>query len=357
MKLKLWIMLALLTNGVTYAASPEGERVQDLYWNHYPGGTPTLPWAPPSPPWAKIEFDSPLNPESPEAISLKITYTGSGPAELKLLPVEHYRQLEQGVVREVRTHHYAITGNVRYENASPGSYLEMLSYFASATPGFPEAAYFTRTLAESGPMQQLGGTSDWRPFALPFDSTGEQAPLSRLEIHLHLTGPGTVHLRNMKLMQYPDPEVTGPHISAQPSHQASELVVSASSGPDHGTIFTMGGVDYSSIAEVQQQMATAHQSNPQVAILLRVNKDLPYPEVVRLLDAAKDAGIANIAFATEPPSPSAPSPNGLSWRSFLLGIAVTGALLAAVGGVIFLSRRLNRSRHERELRRIASLDS
>jgi hypothetical protein len=47
---------------------------------------------------------------------------------------------------------------------------------------------------------------------------------------------------------------------------------------------------------------------------------------------------------------------GIDWKSFWLGAVATGALLLSAKVLIFLSQRWQRSRHERELRRIASLD-
>jgi hypothetical protein len=60
---------------------------------------------------------------------------------------------------------------------------------------------------------------------------------------------------------------------------------------------------------------------------------------------------AAVGEATRPASP------GIDWKSFLLGAATTGLALLAVTGLIFVSRLWQRRHHERELRRIASLDS
>ena len=47
----------------------------------------------------------------------------------------------------------------------------------------------------------------------------------------------------------------------------------------------------------------------------------------------------------------------IDWKSFLLGVTTTGLALLATTALLFLSRRWQHRRHERELRRIASLDS
>jgi hypothetical protein len=248
------------------SSSPEGQTVKTLPWNliidGQAGGIPM-------PPHVKTEVEESSDPDNPLAFPLKITYDGPTELQLKLLPSYHDWQHFNESFAHVVTHHFAIVGEVRYEKVSPESYLEIWSHFASPAPGYPEAAYFSRTLGEDGPMGKLEGTHDWREFRLPFDATGAKTKLVQLEMNLHLTGPGTVHLRNMRLVQYPDEGVGSPiHIPVESTRTT-----------------------------------------------------------------------------------------GIDWKSFLLGMAATGASLLVGGGIIFISRRWNRRRHERELRRIASLDS
>jgi hypothetical protein len=94
---------------------------------------------------------------------------------------------------------YSVQGSVRYQDAAPGSYLEMRNYFPNGE------AFFSRTLGNSGPMQQIAGSSDWRPFVLPFFSDEKQGPPSRLEINVVLAGGGTVWLSPLRVVQY-DPD-------------------------------------------------------------------------------------------------------------------------------------------------------
>ena len=76
----------------------------------------------------------------------------------------------------------------------------VLSHFAG------EKAYFSRTLAESGPLQSISGRSDWRPFQLPFAARDESGWLDdrpeRLDLNLVLPGAGKVQLRSLRLVQY-----------------------------------------------------------------------------------------------------------------------------------------------------------
>jgi hypothetical protein len=94
----------------------------------------------------------------------------------------------------IRGDQYAIAGRVRYEDVQGSGYLEMWSAFADG------GRYFTRTLAGSGPLARLQGTSGWREFSLPFYLQGHEPP-TRLELNLVLPGRGTVFLGPLGLVQ------------------------------------------------------------------------------------------------------------------------------------------------------------
>jgi hypothetical protein len=91
---------------------------------------------------------------------------------------------------------YAIVGEVRYEAVEGTGYLEMWSTIPQ------KGSYFTRTMAPSGPMQSLSGSSPWREFTLPFDATGAGAPVQKLTINVALPGRGTVYLGPLRLIQF-----------------------------------------------------------------------------------------------------------------------------------------------------------
>ncbi len=95
---------------------------------------------------------------------------------------------------------YAITGQVRYEHVDGRAYLEMMSIF----PG--NKRYFSRTLADSGLMKHLEGSSDWRPFSLPFILGADSPKPSALALGIFLPGRGTVHLGPLQLVQYDENE-------------------------------------------------------------------------------------------------------------------------------------------------------
>jgi len=88
---------------------------------------------------------------------------------------------------------YAVVGEVRHVNVQGQGYLEMWNHF----PG--GGAYFSRTLAEQGPLRTITGSSEWRPFALPFTKGNEPDP-EKLAVNVVLAGPGTVALRGLRLV-------------------------------------------------------------------------------------------------------------------------------------------------------------
>ena len=101
---------------------------------------------------------------------------------------------------------YQLRGEVRYEDVSGNGYLEMWSLFPDG------GQYFSRTLGEvpGDPMARLTGTSDWRPFVLPFNATGASAPPRGLAINVVLPGRGTVYLTNLQLFQIPSTPLPAP---------------------------------------------------------------------------------------------------------------------------------------------------
>lgn len=88
---------------------------------------------------------------------------------------------------------YCVAGRVRYQGVAPGGYLELWSEFEGGR-------YFSRTMDAGGPTGKLLGSSDWRVFALPFD-TGGHGPPRRLVFNLVLPGEGTVWIEQARLVQ------------------------------------------------------------------------------------------------------------------------------------------------------------
>jgi len=109
---------------------------------------------------------------------------------------------------EITAHRYLIAGEIRYTDAT--GYLEMWNQFG-------ETRYFSRTLGELGPMAKIAGSSDWRPFMLPFNAEKDTVP-DRLEINAVLTGGGSIEIRDVSLYQT---DVTAPGQMATTELKAS----------------------------------------------------------------------------------------------------------------------------------------
>ncbi len=118
---------------------------------------------------------------------LVIRKVSSEPATVKLLALR-----DLGITGT----RYAIKGRVRYEDVAGEGCLEMWSCFGG------NERYFSKTLLDSGPMQKLEGSSDWRPFVLPFYIRNEHATPERLEMNVLLPGHGTVWLGPLRLVEF-----------------------------------------------------------------------------------------------------------------------------------------------------------
>jgi len=91
---------------------------------------------------------------------------------------------------------YALKGRIRCEDVTGTAYMEMWSHFPDG------GRFFTRTLANDGPMQALRGTSGWRDLALPFSAEGTANRPSRLVLNVVFPGKGRVWLGPLVLLQY-----------------------------------------------------------------------------------------------------------------------------------------------------------
>jgi len=97
---------------------------------------------------------------------------------------------------------YALKGQIRYEDVEGDGFLQMDNHFGEL------GTFFTKTMAPTGPLGKISGSSDWRAFILPFYSnSGDQAvdapPLpEKLTLTLFLPGSGTVSIGDVGLYQY-----------------------------------------------------------------------------------------------------------------------------------------------------------
>src|SRR5262245_36200034 len=118
--------------------------------------------------------------------SLRLVHEGTGAITLPLLTIER---------PGIRTERHGLRGRVRYEGVAAGGYLEMWSYLA-------EGAFFSRSLDQSGPMRRLEGSSEWRPFVLPFVNRAGGSSPQKLAFNLVLAGAGRVEIGPVELVQF-----------------------------------------------------------------------------------------------------------------------------------------------------------
>jgi len=97
---------------------------------------------------------------------------------------------------------YALKGKIRYDSVEGDAYLQMNNDFGD------KGVFFTKGLEPSGPMGKISGSSNWRPFILPFyTNQGDQAGAApvgpgKLTLELYLPAAGTVTIRDVRLYQY-----------------------------------------------------------------------------------------------------------------------------------------------------------
>lgn len=133
---------------------------------------------------------------------LSDVYFANEPITVTAVPREQQQLLlelpDPGITLPV----YALKGMVRYDDVQGEGFLQMDSQFGDA------GIFFTKSLATAGPLGKLSGSSDWRPFVLPFfANSGDQAdsaapPPDKLTLSLVLPGAGTVSIRDVGLYQY-----------------------------------------------------------------------------------------------------------------------------------------------------------
>jgi hypothetical protein len=117
--------------------------------------------------------------------SLRVTNPDGAPRTIPLFAIDG---------PGVKAPRYLFRGEVRGEGIEGQGYLEMWSFFAGG------GRYFSRTLAQAGPMASLSGTFGFRPFILPFAAEPGMS-LEKLAVNVALPGRGTVTLANLILVE------------------------------------------------------------------------------------------------------------------------------------------------------------
>lgn len=128
------------------------------------------------------------------------------PLTITAVPSQHAHLLielpEPGISSPV----YALKGMVHYEDVRGDAFLQLGNHFGA------KGTFFTKGLALTGPLRKITGSSDWRPFVLPFyANAGDQADgklllPEKLTLSLYLPGSGTVSVAEVGLYQYANDE-------------------------------------------------------------------------------------------------------------------------------------------------------
>lgn len=119
------------------------------------------------------------------AAALRIHNDGKAPKRATLLIVD---------APDIQQLRWRMSGQVRYEDVAGQAYLELLNVL-------PSGAFFTRSLAPEGPLGELTGSSDWRPFVLPFDASRGGQPPDKLLLSVVLPSRGTVDIGPVELCE------------------------------------------------------------------------------------------------------------------------------------------------------------
>ena len=93
---------------------------------------------------------------------------------------------------------YMLSGWVRHEDVQGKAFFDMWTIFPDGS------RYFTRTLADVGPLRFLQGTSAWRQVQIPFqmEDGPDAARPSAILLNIVFEGPGTVWLTNLELTEH-----------------------------------------------------------------------------------------------------------------------------------------------------------
>ena len=76
-----------------------------------------------------------------------------------------------------------LRGKVKYAGVGGEGFLEIWNHFPEPKKG----AYFSRSMAETGPMGKLRGDSPWKEFVLPFNFDDPTYPMpEKIQFNVYL---------------------------------------------------------------------------------------------------------------------------------------------------------------------------
>jgi hypothetical protein len=148
-----------------------------------------------------------------EPPTLLVNHDGSKALALPLWKLE-----QPGITKKC----YALLGKVRYRHVVGTGHFELWNEFPAKEAGEARPRFFSRTLAESGPMSRIGGTSEWRDLIIPFDaSQGTELP-DALELNLSMSGSGEIEVTSLSLVEFDDTKALWNSMGIQSATPVSE---------------------------------------------------------------------------------------------------------------------------------------
>jgi hypothetical protein len=127
---------------------------------------------------------------------VKISRTAEVPQLIELAKIEKPAATQRA---------YMLRGKVKFEHVGGEGFLEIWNHFPEPKKG----AYFSRTMAETGPMGKLRGDSPWKDFILPFNFDDASYPMpEKIQFNLYLPQSGTVWLSDLELIEMPPSELS-----------------------------------------------------------------------------------------------------------------------------------------------------
>lgn len=127
---------------------------------------------------------------------VKITRTSDVPQLIEIAKIEK---------PAVTLRAYMLRGKVKFTGVSGEGFLEIWNHFPDPKKG----AYFSRTMAETGPMGKLRGDSPWKEFVLPFNFDDPAFPMpEKIQFNVYLPQSGTVWISDLELVEFPPAELT-----------------------------------------------------------------------------------------------------------------------------------------------------
>jgi len=126
---------------------------------------------------------------------LKIVRTPDVPQLIELATIEKFAVTKRA---------YMLRGKIKFAGVGGEGFLETWSHFPEPKKG----AYFSRTMAETGPMGKLRGDSPWKDFVLPFTFDDPSFPMpEKIQFNVYLPQNGTVWLSDLELVEFPPSEL------------------------------------------------------------------------------------------------------------------------------------------------------